>query len=170
MAYAEKTTVSPEKSKAEIETLLRRYGADQFVSGWDSGRALIGFRAANRHVRFELIFPDPKSPEFQSKRRTHRRSRYNAVTQKRETFMVGASGDRYEAEVRRRWRALALVIKAKLEAVASGIVSFETEFMAHIVLPDGRTIGQHVSPAIEAAYSSGKMSPLLPAFTGDNPA
>ena len=163
--FAEKTSVAPEKSRAEIETLLRRYGADQFVSGWDTGRALIGFRAAGRHVRFELLMPDRKAAEFQSKRRQHRRSFFNPRTQQREYTVVGASGDRYEAEVRRRWRALALVIKAKLEAVSTGITTFESEFMAHIVMPDGRTIGQHVSPAIEAAYASGKVRALLPEFT-----
>lgn len=46
----------------------------------------------------------------------------------------------YEKATRQRWRALALVIKAKLEAVASGITEFEQEFLAHIVLPDGRTV------------------------------
>ena len=165
--FAHGTTVSPEKSRAEIERLLRRYGADQFVSGWDTGRALIGFRASGRHIRFELLMPDPKAPEFRPRRRTHTRSRYNPLTQRRETFTVGASGDRYDAEIRRRWRALALVIKAKLEAVATGITTFESEFLAHIVMPDGRTIGEHVSPQIAAAYESGRMRPLLPAFTGE---
>lgn len=40
-----------------------------------------------------------------------------------------------EAEVRRRWRALLLCIKGKLEAVESGITTFEEEFLAHLVLP-----------------------------------
>lgn len=152
-AFAAKTTVSPEKSRAEIETLLRRYGADQFVSGWDAGRALIGFRAAGRQVRFELLMPSPTDPAFKPKHRTWARSTSEATQQ------------RHEAEVRRRWRALALVIKAKLEAVSTGITTFESEFMAHIVMPDGRTVGQHVTPAIEAAYESGKVRALLPEFT-----
>jgi hypothetical protein len=60
---------------------------------------------------------------------------------------------------------LALVIKAKLEAVASGITTFEDEFMAHIMMPDGLTVGKHIKPTIAAAYASGKMIPLLPAPT-----
>jgi hypothetical protein len=40
----------------------------------------------------------------------------------------------WEQAVRQRWRALVLVIKAKLEAVESGITSFEDEFLAHTVL------------------------------------
>jgi hypothetical protein len=36
-----------------------------------------------------------------------------------------------------RWRALALAIKA----VESGIATFEEEFLAHIALPNGSTVG-----------------------------
>jgi len=60
-------------------------------------------------------------------------------------------------------RALALVIKAKLEAVESGITVFDDEFMAHIVLPDGSTVGDFMKPQIEQVYLTGQMPPLLPA-------
>lgn len=36
-------------------------------------------------------------------------------------------------------------------------------FMAHIVMPDGPTVGQHVSPGIEEAYRTGRVPLLLPA-------
>lgn len=39
MAYAERTVVSPEKSRGEIERVLSRYGAKGFMYGWDNGRA-----------------------------------------------------------------------------------------------------------------------------------
>jgi hypothetical protein len=61
-----------------------------------------------------------------------------------------------------RWRCLALVIKAKLEAVESGITTFEDEFLAHIMMPDGQTVGQHVRPNIASAYEQRSMVPLLP--------
>jgi hypothetical protein len=35
--FAENTSVSAERSRAEIEKTLRRYGADQFMYGWESG-------------------------------------------------------------------------------------------------------------------------------------
>ena len=66
------------------------------------------------------------------------------------------------AEVRRRWRAMAMVIKAKLEAVASGISVFDDEFMAHIVLPSGETVGEFMRPQIALAYEKGTMPKLLP--------
>ena len=38
MAYAEKTSVSVAKTKADIEEMVQRYGADQFVSGYQTSR------------------------------------------------------------------------------------------------------------------------------------
>lgn len=72
-----------------------------------------------------------------------------------------------EREERRRWRALALVIKSKLEAVSTEIVEFEDEFMAHIVMPDGKTVAQHARPMIEQAYDTGNMPALLPYYGTD---
>jgi hypothetical protein len=67
-----------------------------------------------------------------------------------------------EQETRRRWRALLLTIKAKLEAVASDIATFDEEFLAHIVIPgDGRTIGEAMVPELDRAYATRKMPALL---------
>lgn len=151
MAYAEGTTVSPERSQAEIAELLRKYGAAGFSYGWDNGKAQVAFRAHERIVRFNLPLPDPDAAEF--KRTATGRARKD----------VGAA---YEAEIRRRWRALALAIKAKLECVSTGITTFEDEFMAHIVLPDGRTVSEHVSPKIAQAYSEGLVASSLLAIGG----
>lgn len=37
--------------------------------------------------------------------------------------------------------------------------------MAHIVLPDGSTVGQWMAPQIEQAYTTGRMPSMLPAIT-----
>ena len=63
---------------------------------------------------------------------------------------------------RQRWRALLLSIKAKLAAVDDGIETFEQAFLAHIVMPDGLTVGEHTHERIASAYQSGTMQPLLP--------
>lgn len=68
-----------------------------------------------------------------------------------------------DAKLRRsKWRALLLCIKAKLESVESEIETFEEAFLAHVVLPDGKTAADHVVPAIERAYASGSVGFLLP--------
>jgi hypothetical protein len=69
----------------------------------------------------------------------------------------------WEQVGRQRWRALALAIKAKLEAVQSGITTFEEEFMAHVVMPNGQNLGVWIVPQIAEAYEKKKMPPLLAA-------
>ena len=63
-----------------------------------------------------------------------------------------------------KWRSLALVIKAKLEAVERRIVSFEQEFAMHMVMPGGMTVEELITPAIEQAYANGSPAPLLAAL------
>jgi hypothetical protein len=63
-----------------------------------------------------------------------------------------------------RWRALWLVVKAKLEAVDIGILALEEAFLADTVLPDRRTVAEYMAPQIESAYSSGSMPKALPFY------
>lgn len=75
-----------------------------------------------------------------------------------------ASG--YEQRKKQRMRALLLVIKARLEAVESGVESFEESFMANIVLPDGSLVGQHVKRELASAYETNRQPPhLLPDYS-----
>lgn len=62
---------------------------------------------------------------------------------------------------RSRWRCLLLAIKAKLECAASGITTFEQEFLAHIMLPNGQTVSDVMTPQLTESYRSGTMPPLL---------
>jgi len=70
----------------------------------------------------------------------------------------------WEKACRQRWRALVLILKAKLEAVESEIADFETEFLGHIVLPNGQTVGDHMVPQVEQAYATGAMPAPLAAL------
>ena len=147
MVYAKGTMVSPEKSKMEIERMLRRYGAGQFVSGWDQDKAVVGFSVKGRQVRFTLSMPKPE--EFGTTPTGRRRSKAHLVDRA------------WEQNCAEKWRALALVIKAKLEAVESGIATFEDEFLANTVLPNGSTVGQWAAPQLDAVYANGSMPKLL---------
>jgi hypothetical protein len=66
-----------------------------------------------------------------------------------------------ESELKRRWRALVLIVKAKLELVASGGSTFEVEFLAHTMLPNGDTVGETMLPRIAQAYRTNSMPPLM---------
>lgn len=64
---------------------------------------------------------------------------------------------------RSRWRAMLLVIRAKLESVESGIETVEEAFLANIVVggTGGRTVYEEIKAPIALTYE-GKNVPLLP--------
>lgn len=133
MTYARDTEVPADRSRAEIERTLERYGATGFAYGSEIGRAMIGFQTKERRIRFVLpLAPPPQSAEKQAAQ-----------------------------FVRTRWRCLLLAIKSKLESVESGIETFDEAFMPHIVMPNGQTMAEHALPYVKEAYSTGKMPPLL---------
>ena len=76
------------------------------------------------------------------------------------------NSDKNAQAIRQRWRALLLCIKAKLESVESKIESFEDAFLAHVVMPDGRSVSDHVRPRIEQVYAGGEGQALLPTPAG----
>ena len=149
MSYAEKTTVSVAKSKADIEEIVQKAGALQFVSGYRENVAVIGFLLASRQIRFTLPLPDKNDSKFwYTPERRSKRSEQQAYAA-------------WEQACRSKWRSLFLVIK-KLEAVESGISTIEKEFFYDIVLPNGQTVGEYMAPQIEIAYTTKEMPPLLP--------
>lgn len=131
MAYAQKTTVSPEKTRLEIERTVTRYGATHFLIAQEPERATVMFRYDRWQVRFLLPLPQQ---DFSSRAK-------------------------HDQTIRSRWRALLLIIKAKLEASQTEISSFEVEFMPHIVMHGGRTIGEQLLPELDQVCLTGK--PLL---------
>ena len=150
MTYAKNTTVPVSRTKADIEDLIQKYGADQFISGYRNDLAMIGFSLAGRQIRFLLPLPDKQTREFQ----------YTPGRGQRRT--EDAAHAAWEQACRSKWRGLYLIIKAKLEAVEAGISTVEREFLADVVLPDGSTAGEWMGPQIEAAYQTGQMPPMLP--------
>lgn len=149
MSYAADTEVPVERSRAEIERILTRYGADKFMVGSDQTQAVLAFQVKGKMIQFTLPLPDRQAKEFwYTPARKNRRPDSDAYRA-------------WEQACRSRWRALRLCIQAKLEAVACGITTFESEFLAHFVMPDGRTVGNHIIPQIEQAATDGRMPTLL---------
>lgn len=153
--YASSTDVSSQKSINEIEKTVVRYGANGFQYGWHDGRAQISFVIGGRQLRFSLALPDRNAAEFR-------------LTPSKKWERSEAEAERaYEQAIRQSYRALLLVIKAKLEAVEQGIVAADDEWLAYVVLPDDRTVGQHVQGAIDQAYATGSVPELLPSLNHD---
>ena len=122
--------------------MLTEYGATGFRCAWEDGRAAITFTAGNRRFRFVLALPGSAGDLLQPRRR-------------------GASAKSPEEISRQCWHKLSLLIRAKLDAVASGIVTFDEEFLAYMILPGGATVFQRAEPAITTAYSTEVRTALL---------
>lgn len=154
--YAEGTEVTAEKSRAEIEGLLDKHGASEIGIHRDSVATTIIYRMKGRMVRQVITYPEadlyaqhlPKGAYY---KQTRKPEQVKAMQ---------------EAEWRRRWRAQVLILKAKLELIASGESSFEREFLADTLLPNGETVGEAMLPRIAEAYQSATMPSLL-LGTGD---
>lgn len=143
--FAEKTTVPVEKTRMEIQETLRKYGADQYQSAddWATGKVVIRFRCQKRYVQYSLQMPLLKS---------YRSAAAHA-----------------QAE-RSTWRALLRIIQAKLIAIDAGVSTFEEEFLAHVVVPDGRTVAELIRPQLAMAYEKGDMPNgllALPNYSGE---
>lgn len=140
--YASQTSVSSDKSRAEIEKTLKRYGAKSFAYGWNESSATIVFDIDDRRIRFTLPLPDSAEHRF-----TH--------TATGKPRAANSTEEAYEQAVRQSWRALNLVIKAKLEAVAAHIATVEQEFLAYIVDPNtNETVGDIIAPQLKESYRS----------------
>lgn len=154
--YAEHTSVPADRSRAEIDRVLSKYGASGFGYSWERREVAINpvpvYGPKTEQRDFAAIV-------FQFK---ERRVRLDVPMP---TAREAGTTQRAEAQTRQRWRALLLVIKAKLEAVESGIVSFDSEFLAQLVLPDGRTVADDVVPKVVDAYANHSMPALLPIYS-----
>lgn len=135
--FAGSTETPVHKSKSDIEGLLTKYGAEGYHSGWQTGTLdtpgwdMIEFLWKGRAIRFRIPRPGPHDPKVKM-------------------YKGARLGDWIEQLNRQRWRVLMLVIKAKLEAVESGVSVFEEEFLPFIVTESGRTVGEILIPRLSA--------------------
>jgi hypothetical protein len=151
MAYAKGTSVSVEKSRAEIESLIIRRGAEEYTSGLRADKALIQFKLRDRVVRFVLPLPQATDKGFQRKKRRS----YTVTTSESERQAMA------EQASREKWRALRIAILAKLESIESGIEQFEEAFFSQIVDPaTNRTLYETFQEPLALAYANQDGRPL----------
>jgi hypothetical protein len=159
--FAADTEVPVEKTRAELEGLLAKYGATQRATYVDDdlGRAVVQFRIEGRMVRLEVLCPTLEAYEprtwDKSPPAPHGSLRWSL--EQRQAW----KRKRAEQGARSAWRRLLLVVRAKLEIIADGGSTFEREFLADILLPDGRTVHAVLAEQLERSYIDGGMPPLL---------
>lgn len=168
--YAAGTAVPMERSRLEVERTLQRYGASGFAYAWEH-RTIPAPLASHspycpvrRTPPRDCSYGCPKTIdrefvaiEFKMKAGdAERRIRLEVPMPHK---CEAGTQAKTEAATRQRWRALVLVLKAKLEAVASGISTLEAEFLANVVMANGMTIGQAIMPRLTEAAATGRLLP-----------
>lgn len=137
------TTISPERTKADIEKLLREHGIEDIQWTSFQGKTTLAFawtftvNGKEKGVLFE--FSPPMIP---TTKRTWTGMRYERVT-------VNLEATAY--------RLLWHYLKNKLEAVRWGLESMEKEFLSHAVyqLENGQetTVGEHIEELMNTLKS-----------------
>lgn len=155
------TSVAVGRSSAELETLLRRYGASGYTvsNDYTGGTLIIGFTmprswqvpdAEPIEIKLAVSYGETlrrleRMPEFVTKRRGK-----------------GANVEAWGTEQAERvaWRQILLWVEAGLNAAAAGIQTIEEAFFAHSVLPGTQ---QRV---IDLVHEHRRLLPGAPAGAG----
>lgn len=155
--FAKGTKTDIATSEAQIKRMLLREGAEAVAIMEERTQAVVAFHLNGRNIRFNLPLPSRHDEKF-----TH----YQVVNQRgaasKLTPRSAATADAAWMQAsRERWRQLHLCIKAKLEAIAQEIETFDEAFLSHVVMPDGRTVGEHTIGEMRAQLEGKPMRPLL---------
>jgi hypothetical protein len=154
--FAASTTVSTDQTLREIKDVIRKYGGRNVHVGESDHRLVFAFEHGDaddsRLVRFEQYLPTVEDYALDSRRR--------ALAPKQ-------AQQAYEKAMRQRYRILLAVIRFRFEQFLAGIYTFDETFALEIVMPDGRTVAQHVVPQVAEAYTSGHTPKLLPPWGGE---
>jgi hypothetical protein len=149
-AYAEKTKVTVEKSRIELDALLGKNGAKQRGIAVDEAvnRAIVMFTLNDRRYKLEIPLPFPPTGNAATVRLLRRHAQ----------------------ESRSRWRAMVMLLRAKFESIRLDISTPEDEFLSALVLPNGETAGQAVGQYMTQLIKAGYQGPMmLPAHRAEGP-
>lgn len=146
--YASDTSVPIERSRAEIEEMLRRLGSDQIGVVQERLQVVIFFRYNGANFRFTLPLPTPDDPavKFSPSNKLRSASDRESIRQQL---------------IRSRWRSLFLTIKAMLVGVEAGIFDFAEIFLPYLIWGDGRTTAQTLLPTVDEACKAGRALPKI---------
>lgn len=156
--YAEDTQVPISRSRAEIDRMLRDWGADaiQWSDDFKHDKVLLRFlwtwEERQYVARFSIALPSRAELSCQAIDRRTRR-----VSENKLDALMQARG-------RTEHRILALWLKAAFNAVNAGIVTAEALFLAFFEGRDGQTVAEVALPRLPDLLS-GSAVKLLPEVT-----
>lgn len=156
--YAKGTSVPTSRTEAEIRKLLAEHGANRLavMTDLEQRRVEIAFQVDRLAFRMAVPMPDPSDRAFNY---TNHRTPRELTKQERDRKLSQAE--------RERWRAVLLLVKAKLQAIQLGVSTWEEEFLPYLVIDRrGQTLGQKVLPNLQAVLETGDL-PTLPLLSNE---
>lgn len=154
--YAKDTEVPYQRSLEEIQFLLSKHQITKFgyIRDNDNFVSAFAFERQGRRFRFTIPLPDINASEFQYM------ARGVGGKQKRTPEQTLKA---WEKVINQRYRAVSMIIKAKLIAIDEGIATFEDEFLDKTLIPGTDiTVGEWATEQLTKGYLTGKVPPLLP--------
>jgi hypothetical protein len=152
--FATGTGVSKDQTIVSIEALLDAFGATGFAYAKQGRRQVLAFEMHGRQIRLMLDIPPVNDPDLLPLAR--------AMAKAAKIALPSNQAQAYTLVTRQRWRALHLVIKAKLVAIQDGIRTFDQEFAFDTALPNGMTLGDALAPHLARAAQTGFLPQILP--------
>ena len=147
--YGATTNVGVSQTQDAIKRLLLAEGATGFGVAEEGQKAVVMWRIHDRSYRMVFNLPNMNDAKFCQTPTGRLRST-------RDTIRL------HDQAIRAHWRAMLLVIRATLEAVALGVVSIEQAFGSALVLGHGMSVGE----VVEAKAASGKLPDSVPMLEG----
>ena len=136
MALPYENATSGKNAIAEMQRLCRKFGADDFgiKESFKTGNVLVQFELRGRVVQIEASAKGYAAAWLREHPHTHRmkssKSQHKAKALKQGNIAVYS--------ILRDW------IKGQVTAIEIGMLSFEGAFLGQILLPDGKTVLDHV--------------------------
>jgi hypothetical protein len=151
--YAEKTSVTVEKSKGDISKLLRDWKCDRIAWEEDFEKG---------HIALLFVWKKDTQPyaarlEIKIPTEVQIRKRPECLNKKTGQPNEGAVRKCIESAGRSEMRLLLLWLKAAFAAIDAGIIPADIVFMPFFVVRDGQTVSDVVRPNLPALIS-GKTS------------
>ena len=132
--YVRGASLSCSSLQMDIKQMLDGAGAHDCRITSEHGNGAVTFGFGDHQFRLVVPHPEPTDPPRVPR---HQPARRNINGQEHPADLEAA---------RHSWRQLSLLIKAKLEAVAAGIVTFDAEFLGYMLMPGGGTVFQAAAP------------------------
>jgi hypothetical protein len=145
--YAHGTTVTVASSRGEITGILAKHGVERQAWASEPEGDTLQFELDGHVYRLKIVRPTAQTLWEQWKE-----DGKGPITLK-----YLPNDDQVNAEWRRRWRAIVLLLKAKLEFADGDTTTVARELLPYAVLKDGRTL--------EDAIMANNALPLLAAKT-----